>query len=507
MSGEMFGDRQRPMVLVLGLGESGLAIARWCARHGCRLRIADTREAPPNLAALQAEGIDAEFVGGAFTPALLDGGIELVGLSPGLSPLEPALAALVAAANERGIAVWGELEFFAQALRALGTSGYQPKVLAITGTNGKTTTTSLTGLLCQRSGKKVAVAGNISPAMLDRLASAIDDTALPDVWVLELSSFQLETARTFAPDAAAILNITQDHLDWHGSFDAYAQAKGRIFGATTTRVLNRDDAAVMKFAPAAGAADATRTVTFGLNEPTQDGDYGLSRDNGIAWLVEAVDRDAPDEAATTRRRKRDAAHTPDIAQKRLMPVDALRIRGLHNAANALAAFALARAIDLPAAPLLHALREYRGEAHRVEVIATIDDVDYVDDSKGTNVGATVAALDGLAQKIVLIAGGDGKGQDFAPLVAPVARWCRAVMLIGRDAPAIRDTLAETGVPLADHATLEGAVRAAADLAEPGDAVLLSPACASLDMFRNYAHRAEVFRAAVDEIAIDKGATP
>ncbi|MDF3095561.1 UDP-N-acetylmuramoyl-L-alanine--D-glutamate ligase [Burkholderia sp. BCCIQ04A] len=502
----MFGDRQRPMVLVLGLGESGLAIARWCARHGCRLRIADTREAPPNLAALQAEGIDAEFVGGAFTPALLDGGVEIVGLSPGLSPLEPALAALVAAANERGIAVWGELEFFAQALRALGTSGYQPKVLAITGTNGKTTTTSLTGLLCQRSGKKVAVAGNISPAMLDRLASAIDETALPDVWVLELSSFQLETARTFAPDAAAILNITQDHLDWHGSFDAYAQAKGRIFGATTTRVLNRDDAAVMKFAPAAGAADAPRTVTFGLNEPTQDGDYGLSRDNGIAWLVEAVDRDAPDEA-TTRRRKRDAAHTPDIAQKRLMPVDALRIRGLHNAANALAAFALARAIDLPAAPLLHALREYRGEAHRVEVIATIDDVDYVDDSKGTNVGATVAALDGLAQKTVLIAGGDGKGQDFAPLVAPVARWCRAVMLIGRDAPALRDTLAETGVPLADHATLEGAVRAAAELAEPGDAVLLSPACASLDMFRNYAHRAEVFRAAVDAIAIDKGATP
>ncbi|MDI9650390.1 UDP-N-acetylmuramoyl-L-alanine--D-glutamate ligase [Burkholderia cenocepacia] len=503
----MFGDRQRPMVLVLGLGESGLAIARWCARHGCRLRIADTREAPPHLAALQAEGIDAEFVGGAFTPALLEGGVEIVGLSPGLSPLEPALAALLAAAHERGVVVWGELEFFAQALRALGTSGYQPKVLAITGTNGKTTTTSLTGLLCQRSGKKVAVAGNISPAMLDRLASAIDDTALPDVWVLELSSFQLETARTFAPDAAAILNITQDHLDWHGSFDAYAQAKGRIFGATTTRVLNRDDAAVMKFAPAAGAADAPRTVTFGLNEPTQDGDYGLSRDNGIAWLVEAVDRDAPDEATTTRRRKRDAAHTPDIAQKRLMPADALRIRGLHNAANALAAFALARAIDLPAAPLLHALREYRGEAHRVEVIATIDDVDYVDDSKGTNVGATVAALDGLAQKIVLIAGGDGKGQDFAPLVAPVARWCRAVMLIGRDAPAIRDTLAETGVPLVDHATLEGAVHAAADLAEPGDAVLLSPACASLDMFRNYAHRAEVFRAAVDEIAIDKGATP
>lgn len=507
MSGEMFGDRQRPMVLVLGLGESGLAIARWCARHGCRLRIADTREAPPNLAALQAEGIDAEFVGGPFSPALLDDGVEIVGLSPGLSPLEPALAALIAAANERGVAVWGELEFFAQALRALGASGYQPKVLAITGTNGKTTTTSLTGLLCERAGKKVGVAGNISPAMLDRLAGAIDATALPDVWVLELSSFQLETARTFAPDAAAILNITQDHLDWHGSFDAYAAAKGRIFGATTTRVLNRDDAAVMKFAPAAGAADAARTVTFGLNEPAHEGDYGLSRDNGIAWLVEAIDRDATDEPATGRRRRREAAHTPDIAQKRLMPADALRIRGLHNAANALAAFALARAIDLPAALLLHGLREYRGEAHRVELITTLDDVDYVDDSKGTNVGATVAALDGLAQRIVLIAGGDGKGQDFSPLAAPVARWCRAVLLIGRDAPAIRDALADTGVPLVDHATLEAAVRAASELAEPGDAVLLSPACASFDMFKSYAHRADVFRRAVEDLALDQGATP
>lgn len=502
----MFGDRQRPMVLVLGLGESGLAIAQWCARHGCRLRIADTREAPPNLAALKEARIDAEFVGGPFTPALLDGGVELVGLSPGLSPLAPELAALIAAADERGIAVWGELEFFAQALRALGSNGYQPKVLAITGTNGKTTTTSLTGLLCQRAGKTVAVAGNISPAMLDRLADAIDRAALPDIWVLELSSFQLETARTFAPDAAAILNITQDHLDWHGSFEAYAAAKGRIFGATTTRVLNRDDAAVMKFAPAAAAADAPRAVTFGLNEPTREGDFGLSRDNGMAWLVEAIDRDATDEPVSARRRKREAANPRDIVSKRLMPVDALRIRGLHNAANALAAFALARAVDLPAAPLLHGLREYRGEAHRVELIAALDGVDYVDDSKGTNVGATVAALDGLAQRIVLIAGGDGKGQDFSPLVAPVARWCRAVMLIGRDAPAIRDALAETGVPLHDHATLEAAVGAASALAQPGDAVLLSPACASLDMFRNYAHRAEVFHRAVEDIAHEKGTT-
>ncbi|AJK44984.1 UDP-N-acetylmuramoyl-L-alanine--D-glutamate ligase [Burkholderia plantarii] len=500
----MFGDRQRPMVLVLGLGESGLAIARWCARHACPLRVADTREAPPNLAALRESVADAGFVGGAFTPALLDGGVEIVALSPGLSPLEPALAALLAAARERGIPVWGELEFFARALAGLAANGYAPKVLAITGTNGKTTTTSLTGLLCERAGRSVAVAGNISPAMLDRLSAAIDAAALPQVWVLELSSFQLETAETFAPDAATVLNITQDHLDWHGGFAAYAAAKGRVFGPRTVRVLNRDDAETMKFMPPAAAADAPRAITFGLNEPNREGDYGLLRDNGINWLVEAIDRDAADEPVSPRRRKAGAAVAPTLTAKRLMPADALRIRGLHNAANALAAFALARAIELPSAALLHGLREYRGEAHRVELIASLDGVDYVDDSKGTNVGATVAALDGLAQRAVLIAGGDGKGQDFSPLAAPVARWCRAVMLIGRDAPQIRAVLADSGVPLADHATLEAAVRAASELAEPGDAVLLSPACASFDMFTGYAHRAAVFRSALEDIALDRG---
>ncbi|TCK44801.1 UDP-N-acetylmuramoylalanine--D-glutamate ligase [Paraburkholderia sp. BL8N3] len=499
MFGEKFVDRQSPMVLVLGLGESGLAMARWCARHGCRLRIADTREAPPNLAELAVQGIDAEFVGGAFTPALLDGGIEIVAISPGLSPLAADLKPLIDAAKERGIPVWGELELFARALKSLGVNGYAPKVVAITGTNGKTTTTALTGLLCERAGKTVAVAGNISPAMLDKLLDAIDNTALPDVWVLELSSFQLETAHTFAPDAAAVLNITQDHLDWHGGLDAYAAAKGRIFGAGTVRVLNRDDARTMAL-----AQGSTKAVTFGLNEPARVGDYGLLRDNGIVWLAQGHDRDASDEPAPTRRRKHEAAAAPDLFSKRLMPADALRIRGLHNAANALAALALARAIDLPLAALLHGLREYRGEPHRVEVIAQIDGIDYVDDSKGTNVGATVAALDGLAQRVVLIAGGDGKGQDFSPLVAPVARWCRAVMLIGRDAPRIRAVLEETGVELHDHATLEAATQAAAQLAQAGDAVLLSPACASLDMFRNYAHRADVFRHAIEEIAAVRG---
>ncbi|KMY86736.1 UDP-N-acetylmuramoylalanine-D-glutamate ligase [Candidatus Paraburkholderia calva] len=499
MFGEKFVGRQSPMVLVLGLGESGLAMARWCARSGCRLRIADTREVPPNFSELTVHKIDADFVGGAFTPELLDGGIELVAISPGLLPLADDLAPLIAAAKERGIPVWGELELFAHALASLGANGYQPKVIAITGTNGKTTTAALTGLLCARAGKTVAVAGNISPAMLDKLTEAIDQTVLPDVWVLELSSFQLETAHTFTPDAAAVLNITQDHLDWHGGLDAYAAAKGRIFGATTTRVLNRDDNRVMKLA--ANVAQH-RVVTFGLNEALNVGDYGLLRDNGMAWLAEGIDQDVTDEVPT-RRRKKDEAE-PNVVLKRLMPADALRIRGLHNAANALAALALTRAIDLPLAALLHGLREYRGEPHRVEVIAQIDGVDYVDDSKGTNVGATVAALDGLAQRIVLIAGGDGKGQDFSPLEAPVARWARAVMLIGRDAPHIRETLASTDVALEDHATLEEAVNAAARIAEAGDAVLLSPACASFDMFKNYAHRADVFRGAVEEIAAARG---
>jgi UDP-N-acetylmuramoylalanine--D-glutamate ligase len=350
--------------------------------------------------------------------------------------------------------------------------------------------------------------------MLDTLTEAIDKTALPDVWVLELSSFQLETALTFDPDAAAVLNITQDHLDWHGSFDAYTAAKGRIFGAHTTRVLNRDDERTMTLAPAANAANgsgergARPITTFGLTEPRHAGDYGLLRESGMNWLVQAEERDPADETAgpSARRRKQESATSApaDLLMKRLMPADALRIRGLHNAANALAALALARAIGLPAAPLLHGLREYRGEPHRVELIASVEGVDYVDDSKGTNVGATVAALDGLAQRTVLILGGEGKGQDFAPLARPVARWCRAVMLIGRDAPLIRAALAETGVPLAEHPTLEAATRAAAAHAQAGDAVLLSPACASFDMFKDYAHRAEVFRGALKDIAAERG---
>ena len=484
--------------LVLGLGESGLAMALWLGRCGAAVRVADTRAAPERLKALQEQAGAAEFIGGAFTQALLDG-VDFIAVSPGLAPARE-LALLEGPAATRGIPFYGEIELFAQALAALRDErGYAPKVLAITGTNGKTTVTSLTGLLAQRAGLSVQVAGNISPAALDMLRQRLDADDLPQVWVLELSSFQLHTIRSLRADAATVLNITQDHLDWHGDMAAYAAAKARIFGAGTVRILNRDDALTM-----AMAAPGAPPITFGSDDAAQPGCFGLAQENGMLWLTVAE----PAEDGGRKGRRKDAGTLP-VTHKRLMPADALQIRGRHNALNALAALALCRAIGLPLAPLLHGLRQYHGEPHRVELVANVGGVDYYDDSKGTNVGATVAALDGLgagrsAPQLLLIAGGDGKGQDFGPLAAPVARHARAVLLIGRDAGAIRAALGGAGVELLDCDTLALAVGTASALARPGDAVLLSPACASMDMFRNYAHRAEVFVDAVRELALARG---
>ncbi len=487
--------------LVLGLGESGLAMAQWLARCGARVRVADTREDPARLPALRAALPEVDFVAGPFIAELLET-IDFVAVSPGLAPARE-LAAIVPAAAEQGIAVWGEIELFAQALAALKAErGYAPKVIPITGTNGKTTVTSLTGQLCRRAGLSTRVAGNISPAALDVLREAIGADELPQAWVLELSSFQLHTTFSLNPDAATVLNLTQDHLDWHGDMAAYGADKARIFGADSVRVLNRDDAAVARM-----TTPGAEVITFGTGEPTVAGSFGLMNERGVLWLAVAVAGEESDK----KRKKHEAAEAVPCTVNRLMPADALRIRGLHNAANALAALALCRAIGLPFAPLLHGLREYQGEPHRVELVASIDGVDFYDDSKGTNVGATVAALNGLGkafggpdQRIVLIAGGDGKGQDFEPLAEPVSRYVRAVALIGRDAARVRAAIAPAGVELADCATLPEATRRAAAWARPGDAVLLSPACASLDMFTNYAHRAQVFVDTVRELALDKG---
>ncbi|HSW04311.1 UDP-N-acetylmuramoyl-L-alanine--D-glutamate ligase [Aquabacterium sp.] len=595
-------------VLVLGLGESGLAMARWCARHGAAVQVWDSRETPPQAAALQADVPQARLFSGELGSGQL-AGVQMLLKSPGLSPLDVRVAPLLEAARGIGLAIGGELDLFARALADLKAErGYAPKLLAITGTNGKTTTTAMTALLVERTGRRVGVAGNIGPTTLDTLAAAldkepvpvepvaeeVDDEAavaatpvetiepaglaepvepvesiepaeplalteaaesaepaeasepadvpepaeaapppdeeaplqlappppaapvfehLPDVWVLELSSFQLDGVKGFEPSAATVLNVTQDHLDWHGSMEAYAAAKARVFGAQTVLVINRDDVRVEAMIPAPEIIKGARgrpakqihrkALRFGLDAPQRPGDFGLVIENGMAWLVRALEADE-----TIKRRK---GEDEEIHLQRLMPADALRVRGRHNAANALAALALATAIGCPLAPMLHGLREYRGEPHRVEFIASVGGVEAFDDSKGTNVGATVAALEGLGAdkapgKLVVILGGDGKGQDFTPLAAPVTRYARAVALIGRDAGAIATALAGTGVTMQTHGTLPEAVAWCFAQAQPSDAVLLSPACASLDMFRNYAHRAEVFVQAVHAHAADHGET-
>ena len=496
-------DLSQKHVLVLGLGESGLAMTRWLLRVGARVRVADTRETPERLAMLRELSPETEFIGAAFTPILLDS-IDVVVASPGLSPLQE-LKELLPVMQEKNIPLWGEVELFAQALADLRVQReYQPKVIAITGTNGKTTVTSLTGLLCQRAGLSVRVAGNISPAMLDVLREELEQDRLPQVWVLELSSFQLHTTYSLQADVATVLNISQDHLDWHGSLQAYCADKAKIFGENTIRLLNRDDPLVM----AMQTAHAT-VLTFGVDAPANLGDLGLLNEHGMSWLAAANPaEDIP--VVTSRRKKKDVEEVPVIVS-RLMPTDALQIRGQHNAANALAALALCRAIGLAFAPLLHGLREYAGEPHRVELVASVAGVDYIDDSKGTNVGATVAALKGLGQqsgqtqkRIILLAGGEGKGQDFSPLADPVGRYTKAVLLIGKAKTDIRDAISVAGVTMQDCGTLESAVEAAAELATEGDIVLLSPACASLDMFRNYAHRSQVFVDAVREVALNRG---
>jgi UDP-N-acetylmuramoylalanine--D-glutamate ligase len=491
-------------VLILGLGATGLAMARWCARVGAaHVTVADTREAPPQLATLQQELPQVRFVAGAFTAALVEGqSLHAVYRSPGLSP--EAIAPVLIAAQASNTGAGGELDLYAMALQALRASrGYAPAVLAITGTNGKTTVTSLTGQLIAHAGKTVAVAGNIGPTLLDTLAAHLDADTLPEVWVLELSSFQLDGVTGFEPTAAVVLNVTQDHLDWHGTMDAYARAKTHIFGATGLMVLNRDDATVMAMLPPPQRAKLQRPVerahtTFGTDMPQRPGDFGIEEVNGMVWLVRAL------EADETRRKRKEAAD--ELHFQRLMPVDVLRIRGRHNASNALAALALCAAAGCALAPILFGLREYRGEPHRVEPIGILNGVEFFDDSKGTNVGATVAALQGLGadRKVVLILGGEGKGQDFAPLAAPVARYARAVVLIGRDAPVIRQAIESAGVALVDAESMEAAVAQANQRAHAGDAVLMSPACASFDMFDNYEHRARVFCAAVQELALGMG---
>ena len=508
--------------LILGLGESGLAMAKWCLRNGAQVRMADTRH-ESTLSARQLAWVDElrmvglkEIQFGPLADDLLVD-IDVIGISPGLSPLQEPTQSFLVKARKARIDVWSEIEFFARAIAALSRmapetqSSYVSTVLAVTGTNGKTTTTALTGQLCERAGKKVAVAGNISPAALEKLMSCLDTSDqledMPDIWVLELSSFQLVYTYSLNAAAATVLNLSQDHLDWHGDMQSYVAAKANIFGKDTICILNRDDDLVMRLLTDDQKAEHS-IVTFGANRPDEQGAFGIEHDlraGGIDWLVWAeVDEDL--EPKPKRRRKGVVAEEDEpLRLKRLIPADALRIRGRHNALNALAALALARAANLPMNILLHGLRDYHGEPHRVQSIAIVNDVEYIDDSKGTNVGATVAALNGLGnsesgKRIWLIAGGDGKGQDFSPLREPALRFVKGIFLIGKDAEKIAEVLGDE-VPCTLSATLPAAVQAAAAQAQSGDLVLLSPACASLDQFRDYVERAELFVSEVEELGM------
>lgn len=455
---------QGKIVLVLGMGETGLSMVKWLSRQGAQVRVADSRMDPPNWKEMLEAFPLLQIHTGKFETKIFDN-VEMIAISPGV----PLADACVQQAMQRGIPVVGDMVLFSWALEQ--SSLPRPKIVAITGSNGKTTVTAMVGAMLKKAGWDVEVAGNIGPAVLNALMRRLDTGTWPQAWVLEMSSFQLETTHNLNADVATVLNLSEDHLDRYVGMQEYIVAKAKVFlheSDTGIQVLNRNDPGVCAMALA-----SRKQITFGLDEPPVRTDFGLMHEGDDLWLVEG--------------------NTP------LMKTSELVVNGLHNAANALAALAMCRVLGVSIDPLLSALREFRGLPHRMEKVAAFNGVTFYDDSKSTNVGATVAALNGMKQNVVLIAGGDGKGQDFSHLKQAVGNNARAVVLIGRDAGIIESELKDCGVPLHFAVTMEEAMQKSFLLAQSGDAVLLSPACASFDMFRNYIHRAEVFVAAVKDV--------
>ncbi len=447
------GATQEEKTLIVGLGKTGLSCAGYLSRQGVPLAVTDSREHPPGLATLQQLYPDLALFLGGFQAEVF-GAVNRLVVSPGVSLSEP----LIQAAKARGAEVLGDIELFARAVAA--------PVVAITGSNGKSTVTTLLGEMARMAGIKVAVGGNLGEPALELL----DDSA--QLYVLELSSFQLETTWSLKPQAAVVLNISADHMDRYTGIDEYAEVKAGIYHQAAVAVINRDDPRVAAMGQAVG-----QRIGFTLGEPAA-GDFGLRQFEGEAWLSEG--------------------ETP------LLAVSELKIPGTHNQANALAALALGRAIDLPMNAMLTSLRTFTGLPHRTQWVADKRGLSWYNDSKGTNVGATIAALEGLhqaesEQRTLLIAGGDCKGADFSELAPVVEATTRAVILIGRDAPLLEAALA--GACRLEHAaSLEEAVRLAASLGLPGDRVLLSPACASFDMFKNYMERGDSFVRAVEALS-------
>jgi UDP-N-acetylmuramoylalanine--D-glutamate ligase len=454
--------------VVVGLGKTGASCVRYLAKRGDHVSATDTRRAPPGLAELGDLAGSVDLRLGGFDLSLLEGASRVL-MSPGVSLEEP----IVQAARARGIEVLGDVELFAREVHA--------PVIGVTGTNGKSTVTTLVARMAAAAGRRVLAGGNLGEPALDLL-----EQPTPDMYVLELSSFQLETTSSLVLKAAVVLNVTADHLDRYPSVAAYARAKGRILANASTVVLNADDPWVMAMRDKEYHGAAARTVTFSIER--SDADFSLLRSGTQIFLSRRGER--------------------------LLDVARMKISGLHNAANALAALALGEAVGLPNVAMLEALEFFPGLPHRSSWVADIGGVRYVDDSKGTNVGATMAAVAGMPGPLVMIAGGEGKGQDFTPLAGAFRGKVREAVLIGKDAPAIAAALegvcrTETVASRDAAVAMEAAVDAARRIAVAGDTVLLSPACASLDMFRDYGHRGDVFAAAVQRLKASspKGSSP
>ena len=462
-------------ILVLGAGDTGLSVVRWGQRVGARVRLADSRSAESvNTSSeyLQRNFPDVECHFGAWGAALVGewlGDAEFIIASPGVAVAGPACDPAIARAVAEGKTILGDVELFALHQNSLNQqsekNGKKSKVIGITGANGKSTVTAMAGAMCAAAGLRTVVAGNIGLPVLDALAST-DAMGEPDVYVLELSSFQLETTANLYLHAAAMLNLSQDHLDRYRSMDDYARAKQRIFAHAVHQVLNREDTVSMTM-----LNPNASHVTFGTDAAPTANDFGIAND------------------ALT------------LGDQVLLTLDEMPVAGLHNAANALAAFALCRGIAADLAKCADGLRHFKGLPHRLEKVAVINGVTFYDDSKGTNVGSTVAALSGMTVPVILIAGGEGKAQDFSPLAEPIRKRAKAVVLIGRDARSIESAITSARVTSIHATSMANAVESAYSCASSGDAVLLSPACASFDMFKNYRHRGEVFAQCVQELKV------
>ncbi|TLF49676.1 UDP-N-acetylmuramoyl-L-alanine--D-glutamate ligase [Halomonas urmiana] len=443
------------VTLVVGLGLSGRAICRHLSRLGVPFMVADTRAEPPGLEAFRAAHPGVAFHGGPLTDLDLSDAEEVV-LSPGVDPATPGFAALSGRTREATgePLVVGEIALFVRAARA--------PIAAITGSNAKSTVTTLVGEMAREAGCCVAVGGNLGTPALDLLGEVPE----AELFVLELSSFQLETTPSLGAETAAFLNLSEDHLDRHGDMEGYRDAKRGIFRGARHGVVNAEDPMTW---PATKLPAEERFTTAA----PERGEWGIGRHRGADWLMHG---DTP-----------------------LMPAAEMRLPGRHNQANALAAMAMGTRLGLPLAAMLAVLRRFPGLPHRGELVAEIDGVRWINDSKGTNVGATLAAIAGLGPtlegRLILLAGGVGKGADFRPLAAPLARYGREAILFGEDAPRLEAELSG-GTALTRVDDLDVALARAAEIAEPGDCVLLSPACASLDQFRDYQARGEAFRRAV-----------